>query len=1376
MKRATLVVALLLFSLAARAQAPDGLAPSDVPEPLRPWVDWVRAEDPTRDCPLLAGGSGRSCVYSGVLTLDVGPNAARFLQGFEIFGDGAWVPLPGDAALRPQDVRADGRPIAVVTLPTPQVWLARGRHAIDGTLRFEARPATLPVPAETAIVSLFLDGDAVPSPARDESGRVWLERRMAAPAPEDAIDVQVFRRVVDDVPLGLETQLLLRVAGRPREVVLGPIHPDGFVPLSIASELPARLEGDGRLRLQVRPGTHAVRVHARHEGPIDALSPPAPAEGAWPAEEVWVFDAMPALRIVAVEGVAAIDPNQTELPGAWRTLPAYVLRSGDTMRLAERRRGDPDPAEQLQLARTWWLDFDGTGLTFRDEIQGRLRKTSRLEMPAPAELGRVAIGGRDWFLTQLEEGGAAGVEAPPGGLALEAEGRIEGADTTALSVVGWSLDFDQVGATLHLPPGWRLVHVFGADKALPSWIGAWTLLDFFLVLITAAAATQLFGLAGGALALATLVLTWVEPGSPNLVWIAVLAAEALVRVLRGRRIVEWARVLRGVAWLALALHAIPYAVDELRRGLHLAYVPGEAAYTRAMREMDGRVEPISDAAPAYDAMDEGLGDSVGAEEEIAVPAPAAAPPEAAAREAARESGFAKRRDPQRPADLRALDPDARIPTGPGVPDWRWSEVQLVWSGPVEAGQSIRLLLVSPFWNRVLSFLRVLLVAALVGMLIRRAMRSEGSAPSAPLPAAAAAALLLACLAAPPPVRADFPPDALLQELRERLAKPPACKPSCASIARLAVELRDDRLRLRIEAHAAVASAVPLPAGAPDAEGFGIETVLVDSRASEALRRADDGTLWLALAPGVHDVLVEARVAPGAERVDVSLALPPGSIAVDAPGWSVEGLAGQGGSVGALTLRRDDTSGAAATAPSLGAVPPPVFARVDRTLLLGVAWQVETRVVRLSALGQAVALDVPLLEGEALATEGIPVQDGKARVALAADQADLAWTSTLVPRDTITLRAPESVAWVEAWQLQVEPIWHVDAEGIPPIAVPEDDPAPLRSWRPWPGEALMLSVRRPRGVGGSTLTIDRARIQLQPGRRSRDATLDLTLRSTQGGRHTITLPEGAELRTVRIDGLEQPLRAEGRELSLPIRPGAQDVRVEWRSVDPIAWRIASPEVALGAPAVNLIALVGMPEDRWILALGGPRLGPYVLFWSVLGVLALVAYGLSRVPGVPLRFHHWLLLGVGLTQVPIWMGALVAGWLLALAWRRARGAALEPFAFDVLQIALAAGTAVALWALFAAIRQGLLGAPEMQIGGNGSSAGHLAWYQDRSTGGLPAARVYSVPLFVYRAAMLAWALWLAFALLRWLRWGWESFTEGGTWRPLARRVRPPPPPAG
>jgi hypothetical protein len=91
----------------------------------------------------------------------------------------------------------------------------------------------------------------------------------------------------------------------------------------------------------------------------------------------------------------------------------------------------------------------------------------------------------------------------------------------------------------------------------------------------------------------------------------------------------------------------------------------------------------------------------------------------------------------------------------------------------------------------------------------------------------------------------------------------------------------------------------------------------------------------------------------------------------------------------------------------------------------------------------------------------------------------------------------------------------------------------------------------------------------------------------------------------------------------------------------------------------------------------------------------------------------------------------------------------------------------------IYAGLLGRPEMQISGNGSSGNMLRWFQDRTVRGLPRGWVLSVPLIVYRGAMLAWSLWLALALLGWLRWGWTAFTAGGAWQRRPRKSPPPPP---
>jgi hypothetical protein len=208
-------------------------------------------------------------------------------------------------------------------------------------------------------------------------------------------------------------------------------------------------------------------------------------------------------------------------------------------------------------------------------------------------------------------------------------------------------------------------------------------------------------------------------------------------------------------------------------------------------------------------------------------------------------------------------------------------------------------------------------------------------------------------------------------------------------------------------------------------------------------------------------------------------------------------------------------------------------------------------------------------------------------------------------------------------------------------------------------------------------------------------------------------------------------------------------------------------------VNIELELALPLDRWVLALGGPRLGPAVLFWSLLAVALLVALALGRLPLSPLGATSWLFLFVGLTQVPIWLAIAIAGWLVALGWRRAHPP-VGDIAFNLLQTVLVALTALALAGLVFAIQQGLLGAPDMQIAGNGSTRELLRWYQDRSLAQLPGAFAFSVPLLVYRLAMLAWALWLAHALLGWLRLGWESFGTGGLWRSGALTRRPAKPP--
>jgi hypothetical protein len=57
------------------------------------------------------------------------------------------------------------------------------------------------------------------------------------------------------------------------------------------------------------------------------------------------------------------------------------------------------------------------------------------------------------------------------------------------------------------------------------------------------------------------------------------------------------------------------------------------------------------------------------------------------------------------------------------------------------------------------------------------------------------------------------------------------------------------------------------------------------------------------------------------------------------------------------------------------------------------------------------------------------------------------------------------------------------------------------------------------------------------------------------------------------------------------------------------------------------------------------------------------------------------------------------------------------------------------------------------------------------------ILSISLWWYKLAMLAWALWLSFALTRWTRWAWEVFIRDGLWpgRRAASTVPPPAPAA-
>ncbi len=1348
---------LLLTTLVVHSPARP-LAPQDVPEPLQPWIDWVLKADEQIVCPFAYNNvKQRRCAWPTALALQLDEKAGQFTASWHVYAP-SWIVLPGNRKHWPQEVNANGKPALVMEHDKrPAIELEPGEYRIAGKFIWDQLPESFVIPADTGIVKLAVNGNSIDFPDVAANGQLWLKQRDTGAAARggetDRLSVQVFRRIVDDNPMQIITQIDLEVAGDQREILLKGLMHEDVIPLSLVSRIPAQLEPDGRLRLQVRPGRWTVTattrsVAERHDLPLPAREEP------WAAEEVWVFDARNELRLVEVESVTSIDPRQTTLPQDWQQLPAFRLQAGDVMGFKVIRRGDPDPEpDKLNLSRNLWLDFDGKGYTISDNINGTMTQGWRLAASEALQLGRVILNGEPQFITTQTDSQNRGVEVRHGSIQLTADSRWE-SGIRSLPAVGWAHDFHSVNAILNLPPGWSLFSASGIDQVRDTWLQRWTLLDLFVVLIVALAIGHLWGPRWGLLALATLALIWHEPGAPRMVWLHILGSFALLRVLPEGKLQFVVRSYRNIALLTLIVITIPFLVQQVRTGIYPQLErPWQSVSPGRLSAVGGAVGDHIDTQNLMEEMDDfNLASDMAAAPEVSRAAPLAILSQSVSREGKRSRAYAARK-------LATIDPQANVQTGPGVPHWQWTQIPLNWNGPVERDQRMTLTLLSPLANLLLNGFRVALVMWLGTLIL---LQSRVLKPLDSTAATTAAFMLMVPLLAltPEQARADFPSPQMLEELRGRLTEPPECLPACAQIPRMRIAVEPTVLTLRLEVLAAEDVAIPLPGHA----GHWLPTsVSIDGEDARNLFRQRKNTLWLLLRKGQHQVLLSGAL-PSRASLDLPLPLKPRHVQASAEGWRIDGLREDGQADNQLQLSRTLAGAAALELAELEPAPLPPFVVVERTLQLGLDWRMHTQVRRVSPAGTAVVIAVPLLTGESVTTPDIHVEDGKVQVNMASRTGSMAWESVLEKQAQIELNAADTTAWSEIWRADVSPIWHAEPAGIPVVHHQNPQGQWLPQWRPWPGESVSLVVTRPQGVAGQTLTIDNTNVHIQPGKRATDVNMNITLRSSQGGQHTISLPEDARLQTVTIDGTVQPVRQENRQVTLPLRPGAQNVLLSWRQPSGIAARFVSPAIDLGASSVNASINLSLGHDRWVLLTNGPTLGPAVLFWGVLIVIAAIAIGLGRIALTPLNSTAWLLLGIGLSQVNIWLAMLVVAWLLALGARTRLTDDTRKSTFNLAQIALGLLTVIALTILFQAIKQGLLGSPDMQIAGNGSSAYNLLWYQDRTSSAFPRATVWSAPLMVYRLLMLAWALWLAFALLRWLRWGWTCFAMNGIWRPF------------
>lgn len=1366
-----LVVLAVLFLTSLPAV---GTAQTDpyVPPPLEDWVDWALFGHDDVDCPVVAGS--RLCAWPGELELRLDEAGGTFALRVQADRD-LTLALPGDDLRWPRDVTLDGTAAVLVrTGATPSVRVPPGNHVVRGSFVWSRLPESLPVPGQIALLDVRVGGDAVAFPRRQADGTLWLQGGRTDAAKEDRLAIEVHRRLDDGVPVFVTTRLRLRVSGKAREVDLGVALPAGTEPISLNSTLPARLDSQGHLRVQLRPGDQTVTIRARSTGPVVELTAPT-TDDRWPDEEIWVFGASPAVRAVRIEGAPGVDPQRTSLDEDWRSLPAWRITRGGSLRLVELRRGEAEPPpDTVNVDRELWLVDAGKSFIVRDSVAGTLNQGGRLELVGRGELGSVRVGSRDRVIGQLD-GGDSGVEVRDGALTMVAElGYPAGG---ALPAVGWNRDASRLTARLNLPPGWSVLATTGVDVADGTWIDAWSLLDLFFLLLVALVTWKVMDLRWGAVALVILGLAWHEPMCPQAWWLVLLAAHALIGALREGMVARVAIAFRWVFAFGLALQVLVFSWDQITTGIfpqldHHGSGPYTSGYSMEGkggwgggpglgRGGDSAAAPLQDYA--YEVQEEAPSDSAW---ELDV-------------DSSRANRTRKAPLLKVPRSAQ-VDPQAVVQTGPGLPKWKWNTYSLGWNGPVSAAHELRLILLPPWADLLLSILRVL---GLIALMLRfcdpranRAPRPAGEGDPAPPPATAAAVAGLALLLLPAFATAtDAPPEvpdaSILRELANRFTAPPKCGNACIEVPEIQLTAGSGGIRVEAEVHALAPGAFALPG--PDTSWMPT-SVTIDGRPSSAVRRLDDGHLAVRVPAGIHRVVAEG---PARDEVALQFALPPRVLTWSGDGWAIDGYRADAAPPQSVRLARSRPLEATGDDPEEGDVDLPPWLELRRELDLGIPWLVHNELVRLGPAGSVVRARVPLLPGESVTSAGVPIEGDVALVTLEANESSRAWDSTLAEAEQLVLTAPAGVGWTERWELDCAPIWSCTAAGLSPVRH-MDAGRWSPAWLPWPGESVTLDFGRPTPSEGATSTMDQATLELHPGRRVLESVLTFTLRSSQGGEQSVTIPTDGQVTSFTVDGVDLPIQAEAGKLTWSAEPGAHSIAVRWRQDLVPGLTLQAPQVTLSSGGANVLTTIDVPDNKWLLWAGGPAWGAVVTLWQSVLVLLLAAFLLGRYAPTPeLKTHDWFILGLGMTQVPIVAPVIVVLWLIALGLR-GKHADLEWWRHNLIQIALVGLTGVALLCMYWAVYEGLLFQPDMQVDGAGSYGSHLAWYQDRTLGEFVPPWVLWLPLWVWRVVMLLWALWLAGATFRWVRWAWRQGSVGGLWkmpvRPEAAVAGTPPDP--
>ncbi len=1337
----------LAFSMFSTAEGNS----KQLPEPLKDWQAWVQYQQEFRNCPLVNGQAANQkqnylCAWPAKLDLATSPAGIKFSQQWLVEQESK-IPLPGEPTAWPQTVTVNSQPALVLeSHGRPYLILPKGRYVIRGEINWKLQPDSILIPSQVALVSLTLDGKTQ-SFVEKRANRVWLGQDNNQQVEQQSfVRVWVNRLISDNHPMEMTVAIKLDVGGAARQVKLTQFDLKKVQLKSISSNLNTRVDSQGNLLIQVKPGSHQLQLDFKIHGFPDSIEL---TEGGdfWPQQEIWAYRSNERLRSTQVEQASPIDAAQGFMP-SWSQYPHYVLNQGEVLKIKQRNRGLSHNADSLSLEREIWLSFDNSAYYFFDNIRGSKSKDWRVNTLPEYRLTQLSNHGKERLIT-YDDIRRTGAEIRTPTINIQASGEVNSKDMQHAS--GWDIEFASSNVTINIPPGRKLISISGADSSSGDWMSQWNLIDLFFVLITVALVFKVFGLVPSIFATLTLVLSYHELNMPMFLWFNFTVAISLASKISRPSLSKVLAIYKWTSTVLLLLALLPFLAEQIRFTLY-----PQLEMSKPLSYSESNAHTMSSLA------DERQNDSF-LSKRVAKTAPVIEMMEKEVR------GSRIQRNPLE----SSYEQGAVIQAGKGRPNWDWQSAYYSWNGPVKGDESFRIFVLPEL---AVKLLRILMIVFSVLWLVSVFNKDSGVTNRLieTLKQASknktTAALFAICLVLPlsSQLKANEIPDPnLLKELQNRLYPVPECLPDCINISNANIEISGAKLVMKMDIH----SGAKMASTIPSSTDWQIESMQLNGQPLRHVWKNKVGA-WINLAKG-HSVLeINARL-KNKSNITIQFSESPKELVHQLAGWDISGVNANRMVSDSIQLTRK-TNGLATTqvarsldgkfltvTPQEQSIEDLLF--VTRRLTFATQWTMDTYVLRQAPLQGAITADIPLLSFEQPLEMTEQIKDNQMKVVIGNNSQSVSWRSSIQSTadhseaSKFVLEALSEASITESWQIQVYPNWNIEIQGVPAVVPVSVSPTDFWIYEYFPraGEKLNLTLTKPPAAEGASVAIAKIQQNHTISKRKTATQLQLDYRATRA--ETISIDIGlAELKSLKHDGAAVNLDSEQGIVSIALKPGKHQLELILESAKEIGFDFSIDDIKIDQPFSNLYTSVSVPSNRWLLSAAGPGYGPAIVYWGELIFFIILAFGLSKLPFSPLNYIQWLILGLGMSTFSWTALALVAGWLLASEWRRQNKQALSKHQIAISWLTTFS-TVIAVASLVLAVPYGLLQSPDMGVMGNSSYGNQLNWFLDQGGQSLGNITVYTLPLWAYKGMMLLWSTWLSVTLIKWLGWIWNDLAD-------------------